>query len=68
VLDADPTPRELTEMRGDRRWMKPHATKPWCVALDLATRSCTVYENRPSICRHFERGSLSCSIAITKRP
>jgi len=32
----------------------------WCSALDRATMSCTIYENRPWICREFEMGSPEC--------
>lgn len=32
----------------------------WCSALDRETYSCTIYENRPWICREFEMGSHEC--------
>ncbi|NLC09103.1 MAG: YkgJ family cysteine cluster protein, partial [Gammaproteobacteria bacterium] len=32
----------------------------WCSALDRDTYSCTIYENRPWICREFEMGSHEC--------
>jgi Fe-S-cluster containining protein len=31
-----------------------------CVALDPATRLCTIYESRPRTCREFERGDPLC--------
>ncbi|MGR6874822.1 YkgJ family cysteine cluster protein [Pseudomonas sp. HK3] len=32
----------------------------WCSALDRETFMCTIYENRPWICREFEMGSYEC--------
>lgn len=31
-----------------------------CVALDPATRLCTLYERRPQVCRDFQRGESLC--------
>lgn len=33
-----------------------------CIAADRDTLLCTIYENRPWICREFEMGSYECSI------
>ncbi len=32
----------------------------WCSALDRSTLMCSIYENRPLICREFEMGSYEC--------
>tara|TARA_B110000908_G_C10121061_1_gene387632 strand:+ start:295 stop:594 length:300 start_codon:yes stop_codon:yes gene_type:complete len=32
----------------------------WCSAVDRETFMCTIYENRPLICREFEMGSDEC--------
>jgi len=32
----------------------------WCAALDRDTLMCTIYENRPWVCREFEMGSYEC--------
>jgi Fe-S-cluster containining protein len=32
----------------------------WCAALDRETYMCSIYENRPWICREFEMGSYEC--------
>ncbi len=37
----------------------------WCAALDRDTFLCTIYENRPWVCREFEMGSYECSIERT---
>ncbi|HEY5716296.1 MAG TPA: YkgJ family cysteine cluster protein [Psychromonas sp.] len=36
----------------------------WCSALDRNTLMCSIYEQRPWICREFEMGSYEC---ITER-
>ncbi len=32
----------------------------WCVALDRDSMRCTIYANRPQVCRDFELGSAEC--------
>ncbi len=32
----------------------------WCSALDRDTLMCTIYDNRPWVCREFEMGSYEC--------
>jgi len=32
----------------------------WCAALDRNTLKCTIYENRPWVCREFEMGEYAC--------
>lgn len=32
----------------------------WCAALDRGTMLCSIYENRPLICREFEMGGYEC--------
>ncbi|MBZ0070602.1 MAG: YkgJ family cysteine cluster protein [Gammaproteobacteria bacterium] len=39
----------------------------WCSALDRETFMCTIYENRPWICREYEMGSYECSNERTVR-
>lgn len=34
----------------------------WCAALDRETMGCTIYEQRPLICREFEMGSYECQL------
>lgn len=42
--------RRCLEQRGDGA----------CVALDPATRRCTIYDTRPQTCRDFNRGETLC--------
>ncbi|MEW6997374.1 YkgJ family cysteine cluster protein [Colwelliaceae bacterium BS250] len=32
----------------------------WCSAVDRDTLMCSIYENRPWVCREFEMGSYEC--------
>ncbi|MCY1397166.1 Flagellin N-methylase [compost metagenome] len=32
----------------------------WCAALDRSTMGCSIYQNRPLICREFEMGGADC--------
>lgn len=34
----------------------------YCSALDRDSYRCSIYENRPWICREFEMGSYECSV------
>jgi Fe-S-cluster containining protein len=34
----------------------------WCAALDRETYSCSIYENRPLVCREFATGSYECQV------
>ena len=34
----------------------------WCSAIDRETFRCSIYENRPLICREFEMGSYECNV------
>ncbi len=34
----------------------------WCAALDRDTFMCSIYQNRPWICREFEMASYECEV------
>lgn len=34
----------------------------WCAALDRSTMLCTIYQNRPLVCREFEMGEYDCMV------
>jgi uncharacterized protein len=56
---GDDVPAELVAVREGVRCMDQHGDGA-CVALDPATRICTIYENRPQTCRDFTRGESIC--------
>ena len=39
----------------------------WCSALDRDTLMCSIYENRPWVCREFEMGGYECIDARTDK-
>jgi uncharacterized protein len=43
--------------------MKRHPVTLYCVALDLRTFACTIYESRPQVCRDFPVGSADGCLA-----
>lgn len=61
VEPGDDTPEELTEIDPDdgKRYMK-RDSELWCAALDRKTMTCTIYDQRPTCCQEFERGSKPC--------
>lgn len=40
----------------------------WCSALNRETLQCSIYEQRPWLCREFEMGSVDCLDTWSKRP
>lgn len=59
VAGVDDVPEELVVEHSGVRCLEQHGDGA-CMALDLATRLCTIYERRPQVCRQFERGSGLC--------
>jgi Fe-S-cluster containining protein len=51
----------VTDVRGERSMAR--LEDGWCSALDRDTLICTIYENRPWICREFEMGGSECLAA-----
>ena len=41
-------------------WLMDQRGDGACVALDPASRLCTIYEIRPAVCRQFDRGAALC--------
>jgi Fe-S-cluster containining protein len=56
---GDIVPEELVAVHAGARCMDQHSDGA-CVALDPATRLCTIYETRPQTCRDFNRGESLC--------
>ncbi|MBL9190134.1 MAG: YkgJ family cysteine cluster protein [Opitutaceae bacterium] len=55
----DDVPEALVVEHDGVRCMDQHGDGA-CVALDPATRLCTIYERRPQVCRDFTRASALC--------
>ena len=56
-------PEELVVEHSGVRCLEQHGDGD-CMALDLATRRCMIYERRPQTCRQFERGSNLCRAVL----
>lgn len=62
---GDDVPTDLVAVRVGVRCMDQHGDGA-CVALDPATRLCTIYENRPQTCRDFNRGEAICRKLVSR--
>lgn len=62
---GDDVPEEFVVEHDGVRCMDQHGDGA-CVALDRATRLCTIYERRPKVCRDFMRGSATCLRALSE--
>lgn len=60
VLERNTLPAERVDEKGHMRMVDGH-----CIMLDPVTRTCTDYENRPTICRDFKEGCGRCVIMRT---
>lgn len=58
VTDGDRVPKEMTYKLLNLTLMK--RVELTCVALDEKTNLCTIYENRPTVCKLFNRGNPQC--------
>lgn len=53
-------PEQYTTYDSHGLQMMARGEDGWCVALDLNTMRCSIYEQRPGICRKFAMGSAFC--------
>jgi Fe-S-cluster containining protein len=63
---GDDVPESLVAYFEGARLMDQHGNGA-CVALDPATRLCTIYDRRPAVCRAFGRGSDLCRAVLRSR-
>ncbi len=63
-IDKNPTYKDkekfLDEMYQDRFAILKKNNSGFCNMLDLESRLCTIYENRPKVCRDFSNKSIAC--------
>ncbi len=62
----DDVPEQFVVSYEGVRLMDQHGNGA-CVALDPATRLCTIYEQRPAVCRAFEHGSERCRTVLRSK-
>ena len=60
-------PEELIVEHSGVRCMDQHGDGA-CVALDPLTKLCSIYEQRPQVCRQFERGAALCRRVLKLAP
>ncbi len=53
-------PQQLTEVSSWGGEVMHRRDDGWCTALDRNTMLCTIYEQRPQVCRDYEMGGLEC--------
>lgn len=61
-------PPELFGPTSNVRVMKRRKDSKTCVALDLKTLKCSIYDKRPTVCREFEVGEGGCLLARENSP
>ena len=59
IGDAD-VPEQFTGQNPWGGWVMRRLDDGWCAALDRRSMRCTIYEQRPDICRAYEMGDSDC--------
>lgn len=59
-MGDDDIPPEYTEQDRWGGWVMARLDDGWCAALDRRTLLCTIYPQRPAICRDFPAGGSDC--------
>jgi Fe-S-cluster containining protein len=60
VMPEDRVPRHLVERTSKGLEVMARDEEGWCVAIDHQHMRCSIYEQRPGICRKFAMGSAYC--------
>jgi len=60
VMPDDDVPRHLVERTSQGLDVMARDEEGWCVAVDHQHMCCSVYDQRPAICRKFAMGSAYC--------
>lgn len=56
----DDVPHRMTLRDRWGGWIMRRLEDGWCAALDRETMRCTIYEQRPFICREYQEGDHDC--------
>ncbi len=62
LISETGVPEKFTEQDAWGSWHMKRGEDGWCAALDRSTYKCTIYEQRPWVCREFEAGDYACLI------
>lgn len=60
VMPEDRVPRALVDRTPEGLEVMARNEEGWCIAVDPLHLRCTIYEQRPGICRKFAMGSPYC--------
>jgi len=60
LMSEDDIPHSLTKQDRWGGWIMVRLDDGWCAALDRLTLLCTIYQNRPMICRDYQAGDNDC--------
>ena len=60
LMGEDDIPVKFTQQDQWEGWVMRRLSDGWCAALDRKTMLCTIYEQRPIICREYEAGDSDC--------
>ena len=53
-------PRHMIDRTADGLQVMAQDEDGWCVAVDPQRMHCSIYDQRPGVCRAFEMGSRDC--------
>ena len=60
LMPGDDVPERFTEYTDRGLHVMARDEEGWCVAVDAARMCCSIYEDRPAICRRFSMGGPYC--------
>lgn len=60
VMPDDQVPRQYVERNAQGVEVMAHGEDGWCVAMDPLRMCCSIYGQRPGICRTFAMGGDDC--------
>ena len=60
LQDGDRVPAHYTTHTARGLHVMARDEEGWCVAVDSARMCCSIYEQRPAICRKFAMGGPAC--------
>ena len=62
IADGDQVAEHLTTHSANGIKVMAHGEDGWCVALDRVNRCCSIYNDRPDVCRRFAMGGGYCRL------
>ncbi|MDP3538528.1 MAG: YkgJ family cysteine cluster protein [Azonexus sp.] len=60
LMGDDEPPRQMTLRDRWGGWVMRRLEDGWCIALDRQTMLCSIYEQRPFVCREYQEGDYDC--------